>query len=188
MGVRKAGRQSRMASLGPDLRLQFVYHLHNNAQEQPFSVPFQNSLGAPSREHSWGRGGKEEVLAREVQSGESVPAGWRLWILGSLGPPRQSPLRQPLWDLVGARFWVSGQTCFLSLKMLFEHCMGKKKPWTVLESRHRSLCPALAQFYLWPFAGKIVLLRLSLLISAIGDIDSTCKSLHLWGSPGWVVG
>lgn len=33
-----------MASLGPDLRLQFVLHLHNNAQEQLFTVPFQDSL------------------------------------------------------------------------------------------------------------------------------------------------
>lgn len=33
-----------MASLGPDLRLQFVLHLHNNAQEQLFTVPFQDSV------------------------------------------------------------------------------------------------------------------------------------------------
>lgn len=71
MGVKEAGRQSRMASLGPDLRLQFVYHLHNNAQEQLFTVPFQNSLVSPSQEHSWGRGGREEVLAKGIQSGRA---------------------------------------------------------------------------------------------------------------------
>lgn len=125
MGVREAGRQSRMASLGPDLRLQFVYHLHNNAREQPFTLfPFRihmfhlhRNIPAGGRQRGRQRGGAcqrdsvwESILsipegASEFMGSVRVPLS-----SGPPGPPKRSPLQESwaLWELVCTSTFSSG--------------------------------------------------------------------------------
>lgn len=162
MGVREAGRQSRMASLGPDLRLQFVYHLHNNAREQPFTVPFQNSHVSPSQEHSCGREAEREAERRCLPEGFSLGehpfhSGRSLWIhgVGKSSPvfwtPRASQKVSPagvlgtlgagLYQYLLFWLWVRGQTSFSVHRHLLSTVRSRKSlglPWSP-ETRTRVL-------------------------------------------------